>query len=160
MINFNVASLMHRASGVRERHACDAVVESFKIHCDVQFLTLPHEINVQIKNLHTVAECRCSRCLKPFSCDIDVPMAERQFIVDLSEREIEPGEDVFYVTPSHEIILDEMIHQEILLHFPPVPVCSESCKGLCDKCGVNLNEKTCSCRHEKEAHIHPFKLPI
>ena len=37
------------------------------------------------------------------------------------------------------------IRQEILLSYPVNLVCREECKGLCPRCGANLNETSCSC---------------
>jgi len=31
---------------------------------------------------------------------------------------------------------------------PYIPLCKESCLGLCVTCGVNLNEETCNCKKE------------
>jgi len=42
--------------------------------------------------------------------------------------------------------LTDMVRQELLLALPMKPLCSEECKGLCPRCGVNLNIETCDCR--------------
>ncbi|OGF62248.1 MAG: hypothetical protein A2Y62_14080 [Candidatus Fischerbacteria bacterium RBG_13_37_8] len=45
-----------------------------------------------------------------------------------------------------EIIeLHEIIREQILLMVPIKNICTEKCKGLCSKCGVNLNEEECQC---------------
>lgn len=130
------------------------------ISAKVQLLKLPHEINVQIRDLETAARSTCSKCLSPFELAIKVPFAEREFIIDLPVRDLEVGEDVLYVNKStNEIDLYDMLREEILLHFPGVPVCFSSCKGLCDKCGKNLNKETCSCEHIIEAKVTPFSHP-
>ncbi|MBP5322006.1 MAG: DUF177 domain-containing protein [Kiritimatiellae bacterium] len=38
----------------------------------------------------------------------------------------------------------------MILTFPGYPICRESCKGLCPKCGKNLNDGPCGCRAESE----------
>jgi len=37
------------------------------------------------------------------------------------------------------------IRQEILLSYPPTYLCSQDCRGLCPRCGKNLNEGECEC---------------
>ena len=61
-------------------------------------------------------------------------------------------EDVFLINKKDMTVdLSEVLRQEILLHFPLIPVCSKSCKGLCPKCGIDLNKKTCECKKETTA---------
>jgi uncharacterized protein len=43
------------------------------------------------------------------------------------------------------INLDADIREEIILSYPVKPLCKENCKGLCPKCGGNLNEGGCNC---------------
>ncbi|MBI4994761.1 DUF177 domain-containing protein [Candidatus Peregrinibacteria bacterium] len=168
MLNFSVGALIAKSQGAKENFSVDEPV-NFENEGDpkltdnvvftVQFLKLPREINVQIKNLKTQAQCVCSRCLKKFLCNIEVPFAEREFIIDLPVADIEEGEDVRYVNKeTNRIDLTDMVREEILLHFSLVPVCSDSCKGLCDKCGINLNEKTCLCEHDDKKKISPFRF--
>ncbi len=44
----------------------------------------------------------------------------------------------------------EILSEQLLLALPPHYICAEACKGLCDRCGVNLNEKQCKCRETNE----------
>src|SRR5215213_1677197 len=41
--------------------------------------------------------------------------------------------------------LDELVREQILLALPSRHLCREDCKGLCQKCGANLNDAPCSC---------------
>ena len=41
--------------------------------------------------------------------------------------------------------LDNDIREEIILNYPLKMLCSEDCKGLCPKCGANLNKGGCNC---------------
>ncbi len=50
------------------------------------------------------------------------------------------------VNKSNPVIdLNTDIRDEIILDYPIRPLCSLNCKGLCPKCGKNLNEGGCSC---------------
>jgi uncharacterized protein len=48
------------------------------------------------------------------------------------------------------IDLDQDIKEEIFLDYPIKPLCKPDCKGLCPKCGKNLNEGGCSCAITKK----------
>jgi len=168
MLSFFVGSLLKASEGTKHTESFDDPLkiketDGLKLLTNVsgkvKFLKLPHEINVRVEDFHTVAEATCNRCLNSFKIDLEIPLFEREFIIDLSDRALMEGEDVRYVNKrTNEIELADVIREEILLHFPPIPVCSDSCKGLCDKCFTNLNENTCNCTHDPGSRVSPFKL--
>jgi len=52
----------------------------------------------------------------------------------------------FEIDPKIEYIdLGEEIRQEMILANPPKVLCSKDCKGICPKCGMNLNLEQCKC---------------
>jgi len=71
----------------------------------------------------------CSRCLNEFKLDF--------------KRELRLNYPVERV--NQVIDLDEDIRQEIILALPLKPLCLKDCRGLCPKCGVNLNNEKCEC---------------
>ncbi len=73
----------------------------------------------------------CSRCLNELEIDFKKDKIELHYPFNKSE----PGID-----------LDPEIREEIILDYPLKPLCQPHCKGLCPKCGKNLNELTCGCR--------------
>lgn len=69
---------------------------------------------------------------------VDVPLADGEEAVeeiDLDESYVENG----------EIDLGEVVREQILLDLPEQVYCSDDCKGLCPKCGSNLNLIDCNC---------------
>ena len=44
-----------------------------------------------------------------------------------------------------EIDLGSFFREVIALAFPVQPVCRESCRGLCPRCGVDRNVESCNC---------------
>ncbi len=50
---------------------------------------------------------------------------------------------------GQEIRLDRFIGEVISLALPVQPVCRESCKGLCPRCGVDRNVESCNCAEIK-----------
>ena len=71
----------------------------------------------------------CSRCLNEFKSELKKKL-ELNYPVDKDQRLIDLGPD---------------IREEIILDYPIQPLCVVNCKGLCPKCGKNLNEGGCSC---------------
>ena len=57
--------------------------------------------------------------------------------------------DTILLVPDMKLDLDELIYTEVMLSLPMKHLCSEDCKGICFKCGKNLNEGKCDCP-EKE----------
>ena len=99
----------------------------------------PIKVRAEITKISTAVSVRfsieaiffgsCSRCLNEF---------ERKYTKQIQIN--------YPVGKSEsEIILDPEIREEIILDYPIKPLCSDSCKGLCPKCGANLNEGGCSC---------------
>lgn len=45
--------------------------------------------------------------------------------------------------------LSGVVGEQVVLEIPMKPLCREDCKGLCDRCGADLNEGECGCSREK-----------
>jgi uncharacterized protein len=93
----------------------------------------------------------CSRCAGTARVTVDQPVeilfvprgAER---VGTEEELLEQPDTVAY--SDEEIDLGETLREELLLALPLAPLCSEACKGLCARCGKDLNEGPCDCPEE------------
>ncbi len=73
----------------------------------------------------------CSRCAEPFQKDV----RDHSFFC---EKE---------VPNLHETLdLTNEVRETIILGFSNYPLCQESCRGLCPRCGVNLNREQCGCK--------------
>lgn len=57
--------------------------------------------------------------------------------------------ETILLTPDMKLDLDELLYSEAVVALPTKHLCREDCKGICPKCGKNLNEGKCDC-HEKE----------
>jgi uncharacterized protein len=71
----------------------------------------------------------CSRCLEEFDIDFKKDI-ELNYLADNEVLAID---------------LDPDIREEIILDYPAKPLCKVDCRGLCPKCGKNLNKGGCSC---------------
>lgn len=95
-----------------------------------------------------VAECR--RCLAevPVSIKDDFGLLYESLS---PEDEVELGGEI-YPLPERgdELDLAPAIREQFLLRVPDYVLCSESCRGLCPRCGTDLNRMTCDCVTEEE----------
>ena len=96
------------------------------------------EVHLQKVDDVIVAETRvkvvygytCARCLEDF---------QRPEIMDYHfDFPLEPGLEY--------IDLGEEIRQEMILANPARILCKDDCKGICPKCGANLNIEKCTCK--------------
>jgi uncharacterized protein len=71
----------------------------------------------------------CGRCTKDFSTTLDERF-EFVFPADMSSPVLE---------------LDESLREELILAYPEKILCCDDCRGLCPRCGKNLNEGECGC---------------
>ena len=76
----------------------------------------------------------CSRCLEEFDSALHK-------ILTVSYR-VSPSDRMLDIGPD--------IREEIILDYPLQPLCSPQCKGLCARCGENLNKGGCRCATTKE----------
>lgn len=86
----------------------------------------------------------CGRCLEP----VDVPF-ELDILQDLDmdksdEKRMEELDEQPYVS-GYYLDVDQLIGNELLLNLPMKVLCREDCKGICNRCGTNLNRGSCSC---------------
>lgn len=86
----------------------------------------------------------CSRCLEPvvYPCDLsfdeelDMNVSEEERVKDLDEQS--------YLT-GYNLDADRLVCNELSLSLPMKVLCKEDCKGICNRCGANLNYETCGC---------------
>ncbi len=152
---YSVDELLTKEVGTSEVYSFDGPVEFEDVKAvsnisgEVTLLRIDDSINVATKNIDVEIELECQKCLDPFKVQINFPFSERQYFINRPEL-VEDPNDLFLINKQDlSVDLTDMLRQEIILHFPPITVCSESCKGLCSQCGLQLNKKNCNCKEEK-----------
>lgn len=93
----------------------------------------------------------CARCLDPvtltYSSEIRFTLKPRPDPSLASPEEVEltrdDAETDYY--DGEEVDLSPLVQDQALLTLPPKVVCREDCRGLCPRCGKNLNRETCQC---------------
>jgi uncharacterized protein len=94
-------------------------------------------------------EMDCSRCLSPIQSLLNIPFKvsyiTEEFYTKEKDRELH-GEDLeIAIYDGEKIDLTELATEQVLLNLPTQIFCGQECKGLCPKCGANLNEVSCNC---------------
>lgn len=101
----------------------------------------------------TRMELQCSRCLRNFPKDMDMninvvyhPVEELsgEEKHEVREDELDTG---FY--KDDELDIQDLVMEQILLNIPMKPLCSESCRGICPKCGADMNVNPCRCEQKE-----------
>lgn len=87
----------------------------------------------------------CDRCLKEITGKIEFS-DEQSFVKSESE---EKGEDALILTDK-KIDLYDLVIKGIFANLPSKNLCSEGCKGICHKCGADLNLEECKCKDDDD----------
>ena len=99
----------------------------------------------------------CARCLTPvngqFSLSLEKTVAPKKLLSDLDEDKL----DDYAIIEDGFLDLDEQLRDQMEMEFPSRFLCKDDCKGLCQRCGKNLNEGKCDC---PEKEIDPRLLPL
>jgi uncharacterized protein len=86
----------------------------------------------------------CARCLKEFTNNIKTSFTAK--ILDDEDKNVDEEDDEFVIyLDGNEIDINNLIINSIFLSLPMKSLCDENCRGLCSKCGKDLNEGHCEC---------------
>ena len=96
-----------------------------------------------------VAEGECGRCLDDVEYDVDVAVQGLFLYPDVSYGE-EPSDDVLSFD-GETIDLEDVVRDAVVTSLPFIPLCDQDCQGLCDQCGVRLDDNP--------GHIHEILDP-
>ena len=89
----------------------------------------------------------CDRCLEqvavkiPYEIEqkLDMKKSDTERVQDLDENDYLTGMD---------LDVDRLVYLEVLMSWPLKVLCREDCKGICSRCGKNLNKGFCGCAEE------------
>lgn len=134
ILQFEISSLLDSGTGKREIYSFKAPIKFENAKSDiigkVEIMKIDDGVNVKVTDCEIGMRFECKKCLKKFTGKIKIPFAERQFLLENPEKTEDPN-DLYLINKKNLTIdLSEMMRQEIILHFPVVPVCSKSCEGL------------------------------
>ncbi len=80
----------------------------------------------------------CGRCLDPIQMGLEVPVQEL-FLYEPDEALDEDDEDQQLVVNDY-VDLEPVLRDVFVGSLPFQPVCKDDCQGLCDQCGIRLED--------------------
>ena len=95
----------------------------------------------------------CTRCLEPTRRHLEIPF--HAVFVDVTDVETGAEAEIADELLDESLVDDgniniaDVIREQILLAVPEQIFCREDCKGLCQKCGANLNLIDCKCADDE-----------
>lgn len=90
--------------------------------------------------LHAVVAGECRRCLTPVSVPVEADIGA------LFAEDALDDPDAYPLSPhATEVDLRPAVREELVLAAPGYVVCREDCRGLCPRCGKDLNAGPCGC---------------
>lgn len=94
----------------------------------------------------------CDRCLAPIERCVEIRFLDA-FTKDKTTD--------YYITEDNFVDIGEAAREKIILsENGKRRLCKKDCKGLCSKCGVNLNNEKCNCKVERDSEekSNPFAI--
>lgn len=86
----------------------------------------------------------CDRCLEPVEYKIDIDYFKDVDLNKTPEQRVEELDEEAYLDGT-TFDFEVFIYNEILVNLPMKVLCRNDCKGVCNRCGTNLNMGFCKC---------------
>jgi uncharacterized protein len=91
----------------------------------------------------------CARCLEPVEHPVQghFDLIYRPLGVEegSTEHSIGDSETEIGYYQNDGLLLEDVLREQVILSLPAKTLCRADCKGLCPRCGQNLNSGSCSC---------------
>lgn len=101
-------------------------------------------------------ESECARCLSPVQQQLVGTFEVQYQSLSKAPQRLVDAIGIGYYSEDYIDISDD-VRESLILEFPARILCSEDCKGLCSRCGQDLNKGKCDCRLETE-EVQPSKF--
>ena len=104
--------------------------------------------------IRTTIHGTCDRCANDFDREIHFPI-EVVLVTDMANEENE--DEWVFPLEGDSADLDDIVRTVFVLNLDSKLLCKEDCKGLCHRCGKNLNDGPCSCQKELDPRFAALK---
>ena len=91
-----------------------------------------------------VAKIPCDRCLTETEVPIEIFFSKEIDMKQSAEGRIDDLDETDFIN-GYNLDTDKLVYGELLVNWPMKTLCKPDCKGICRKCGKNLNEGPCGC---------------
>lgn len=150
----NLTELFSR-DGKEKRYTLDIGMDVFRAPDGVYDIISKEPVELHIQNLggkkllvegsaKFSLQIPCDRCLEPVEVPFELTISEELDVSKTDEERVEDLDEQPYVS-GYNLDVDQLLCNELLLNLPMKVLCKEDCKGICNRCGTNLNYGTCSC---------------
>ncbi len=96
----------------------------------------------------------CDRCAADFDRHVEIPMN----VVLVNELANEENEDEWvFPLEADTADLGDIVRTVFVLNMDSKMLCKDDCKGICCKCGKNLNVESCVCQKEIDPRFAALK---
>lgn len=95
--------------------------------------------------VETVLHGTCDRCASDFVRPVEYPI-DAVLVTELANEENE--EEWVFPLEGDNADLDDIIRTVFVLNMDSKLLCKPDCRGLCCRCGKNLNDGPCDCQKE------------
>ena len=92
--------------------------------------------------------CVCDRCTAEFDKRVDIPLE-----VPLAAGPEDEENPDYFLLDGDELDIDDLLESGYILNMDPQFLCREDCKGLCPRCGADLNLGPCGCGKESDPRL-------
>ena len=96
----------------------------------------------------TTLDAVCDRCGKAFLQEKTI-----SYSCMLAEELQNEDNDDIVLLESGRVDAGELARTALILGMDTKTLCSEDCKGLCPRCGANLNDGPCGCKREVDPRL-------
>jgi len=97
---------------------------------------------------YTVLNAACDRCGKEFRQEKEIP-----YSCVLAEEIQNEDNDEIVLLEDGQVDVGDLARTAFILGMDTKTLCSEDCKGLCHRCGADLNLGPCSCKKEADPRL-------
>ncbi|MBE6986880.1 MAG: DUF177 domain-containing protein [Ruminococcaceae bacterium] len=105
-------------------------------------------------SVHTTIHGVCDRCASDFDAYVEFPID----VVLVTELTNEENEDEWvFPLEGDSADLEDIIRTVFVLNLDSKLLCKPDCKGLCCRCGKNLNDGPCNCQKELDPRFAALK---
>ena len=109
---------------------------------------------VMTGSLHTTIHGVCDRCASDFDRFVEFPL-DVVLVTELSNEENE--DEWVFPLEGDSADLEDIVRTVFVLNMDSKLLCKEDCKGLCCRCGRNLNVEPCGCQKELDPRFAALK---
>ena len=104
--------------------------------------------------IRTTIHGTCDRCAADFDRYMELPI-DAVLVTELANEENE--DEWVFPLEGDSADLEDIIRTIFVLNLDSKLLCKPDCKGLCHRCGKNLNDGPCNCQKELDPRFAALK---